>query len=181
MDIDLFFKIFLYGLAIFAIIKLLQAVGLFSTASDRQDEADAGRLQDMLSKKLTDTEVFNIMVQAQKDCKKKTGKTCPTSTEDPYFFYGLTLTPANAVAKEIYDSKGVFNDDEDVLYGAIRKIPSFADIIRVSKILADKFTGGRDLLSYLEGFTGDEEQGKIYRMLKPLPLYNKQRKLTAKK
>jgi hypothetical protein len=73
----------------------------------------------------------------------------------------LTKFDAKKVAQMIYDAKGVFLDDEDVAYEAIRQnIKNVKQYAQVTKELQN-LTGGRGIGAYLQSFTNINDRIKI--------------------
>ena len=73
----------------------------------------------------------------------------------------LTKFDAKKVAQMIYDAKGVFLDDEDVAYEAIRQnIKNVKQYAQVTKELQN-LTGGRGIGAYLQSFININDRIKI--------------------
>lgn len=71
------------------------------------------------------------------------------------------------VAKEIYNSKGLFNDDEQMLFNSFNKLRNQAQVSYIAEIFQkDK----RDLTTFLKSFLNDEEMAKLYRIVSNKPL-----------
>lgn len=81
---------------------------------------------------------------------------------------GLSTKKLQLQAKQIYDSEGIFNDDEDSLYNVFRDIKN----IIICSILTEVFLlqHNADLNSYLSGFLNTEEMGKISKIINSKPM-----------
>lgn len=67
-----------------------------------------------------------------------------------------------AYAKKIYNAKGLFNDDEDAVYGVFRSLQSKTQVSLVAK--AFFATYGKDLKNYLQppnGFLNNDEWNNV--------------------
>jgi hypothetical protein len=80
--------------------------------------------------------------------------TAATAT-NPWSILKNSPTPAN-IAKVIYDSKGIFNDDETLVIAALSKIKDKTMWWQVNKEL-QKLTGGRGIVQYLNSFMVGED------------------------
>ena len=81
----------------------------------------------------------------------------------------LTQGSARRLSDEIWDSKGVFNDDEDAVYGVFRQLKNRAQI----SFLSEYFFRykNRDLYEFLNTFMSNEELAKLSDRLSQLPAY----------
>lgn len=79
--------------------------------------------------------------------------------------YTIVLTN---LAKQIFDSKSLYNDNEDQLNGAFQAAKNQAQISLISGLFMNTFK--RDMWSYITSFTNDEERAKIYNIIKGKPL-----------
>jgi hypothetical protein len=161
-------------------IGLIIAIGLIAWNLFGKGSISAGLLQKKLSTHLGKDDYNKNIDQMKSDYNenKKRGGVSP-NVDGLYTWYELAwgipkvdTEYVDKIAKKIYDAKGVFNDDEDQLYSAIRMIPSMIALQQVSFALEANYTSGRDLLSYIESFTGKTEQAKIYKIIKGVPMYN---------
>ena len=75
------------------------------------------------------------------------------------------------LAKQIYDSKGVFNDDEDKLYNVFRNITTQWQLSLLSSVFSYKYK--KDMLEYIKGFTNAEELAPILKQVQNYPQYFK--------
>jgi len=74
------------------------------------------------------------------------------------------------IAKNIYDSKGVFKDNNNKLYGQIRKLQTQFQLSEVAGLFGKK-PYNRDLMEYLKSFLNDEELQVVLQIVKNLPQY----------
>lgn len=75
-------------------------------------------------------------------------------------------TPVAEIAQQIWNAKGVFNDDEDAVYLALSRLKSRVTLT----LLTDYFKGnyGTTLTNYLQSFLDQSEMGKVNEILKKL-------------
>lgn len=101
-------------------------------------------------------------------------KTWSKETYNKYFNpYGTIstvsyVTVLTSLAKQIFDAKGIFNDDEDKIYGAFQACKNQAQISIMSGFFLNNYK--RDLWTYLQSFLDTEQQAKIYNIIKGKPL-----------
>lgn len=78
---------------------------------------------------------------------------------------------ADNLAKQIEESYGYFNDDEDKVYGAVKRLKYKTQF----SYLAYRFNllYGKDLFLFLKGFLSSEELATISKFLKALPTFVK--------
>lgn len=79
----------------------------------------------------------------------------------------LTQTNVRQIAKDLYDSKGVFNDDEQKLYGTIKRFKFKSQVSQAADVFFTTYK--KDLASYLSTFLNDQELQRIYNYLDQLP------------
>jgi hypothetical protein len=162
--------------------KLLQTFGVVKTAKEEEQEsnvnqAESGSVTQVStvnpknpSLALNPRYHFTIMA----DYVKKKGKTKPSPDDlkkvySPFpgsnIFYDVAL---QGIAKQIYDSKGFFNDNEEKLFDAFQKTRNQAQISYVSGVFQRDYK--RDLFSFLQKFLSVEELDKVYQIIKGKPL-----------
>jgi hypothetical protein len=128
------FKLALYGTGILAIYKIGTKVGIFQTS-----EEAAANLQYQST-----LEANYWLPKFYKDYLNRYGKI-------------ITLTPAakKTLSDQLWDAKGLFNDDEDKVYAVFRTMNYQTSL----SSLADYFLNykGKDLLSWLKDFLSEEE------------------------
>jgi len=72
-----------------------------------------------------------------------------------------------AIRTEILNSKGVFNDDEEMVFNAFNKLRNQAQVSYIAELFQkDK----RDLTTFLKSFLNTEEMAKLYRIVANKPL-----------
>ena len=161
---------------------MLQTFGVVKTKKEEEQEANAIQAEtgsvtqsntvnpSNPSLALNPRYHFTIMMEYI----KKKGKT-KASAEDlkkvysPFpgsnIFYDVAL---QQIAKQIYDSKGFFNDNEEQLYDAFQKTKNQAQISYVSGIFQRDYK--RDLFSFLQKFLAPDELSKVYQIIKGKPI-----------
>ena len=82
---------------------------------------------------------------------------------------GMSKTDYLNLAKGLYNASGVFNDDEDSVYGVFRKVQTQYQLSILSGIFY--FFYKKDLLEYLKGFMNADEMDKLLQMVKNYPQY----------
>lgn len=92
----------------------------------------------------------------------------------PYFdpdstkaFKPLGQNTADAIAKQIYAAKGVFNDDEESVYAAFAKLKNKGQISEVAKSFQRLYK--KDLQAYLLAFINESEMQKLQLIINKLP------------
>ena len=71
------------------------------------------------------------------------------------------------IAEKIKSAKGLFNDNEAQLWGAIKRITYKTQVAQVNGYFTRKY--GVELFAYLKTFLNANEQAEIYDYLKKLP------------
>lgn len=79
----------------------------------------------------------------------------------------FTSSQALNLAKAIYSSFGVINDDEAKIYGAFRSIKYRANVSQIADEYAKKY--GRDLLSDLKSYFTLSEMNEVYDIILQKP------------
>lgn len=74
--------------------------------------------------------------------------------------------PVVEIGKQIWDAKGILDDDEDAVYAAIGRIPTKAALVYFAGYFKSYY--GRELVTFLQSFMTNEELGKVYTMLSKL-------------
>jgi len=74
---------------------------------------------------------------------------------------------AEKIARLIYDSKGYFDDDEELYFGTIKRFKYKSQVSQVAGKFFDLYK--RDLATYIRGFLNEEELKKTYNYLNNLP------------
>tara|TARA_R110000868_G_C10964734_1_gene768992 strand:- start:6406 stop:6993 length:588 start_codon:yes stop_codon:yes gene_type:complete len=163
--------------------KLLQTFGVLKTAEEQKNIEQSGAI--ITGSELTPTKPdasnpalafnpkYNTVLIA--DYNKKNNittnvgfvatrqKFMPVDKTKPTGWPSQLIT----VAKEIYNSKGLFNDDEQMLFNSFNKLRNQAQVSYIAEIFQkDK----RDLTTFLKSFLNDEEMAKLYRIVANKPL-----------
>lgn len=84
---------------------------------------------------------------------------------------GWSGNSAEILAKQIYDAKGIFNDDEEAVYSVFRKCQYKTQVSRIAKAFLYKYNA--DLYSYINpntGFLSNNEMMFIVSILNKLPM-----------
>lgn len=89
---------------------------------------------------------------------------------------GMSHSDFLKLAKQLFDAKGLFDDDEDSVYGAFRKIQTQYQLSILSGIFY--FFYKKDLLEYLKKFMNADEMDKLLSMIKNYPQYFTDRNTT---
>lgn len=127
--------------------KILEALGIVKTTDEKEREA----------------EIKNTILQLSQgdyfdpDYYKKADSTI------------LTMATALTYAKMLKDSKGVFNDDENKVYGVFQSLRTKAQISFLAKVFFDVYQ--QSLLSYLLSFLSDAEMVNVAKICNKLPAY----------
>lgn len=69
----------------------------------------------------------------------------------------------------IYDSRGLFKDDVEKLYGQFQKLRNQAQISYLAKLFVTQGSQ-KDMFSLIKSFTNDTEREKLYNIIKSKPL-----------
>jgi len=78
--------------------------------------------------------------------------------------YGFTVNEIVNIADQIEDSKGLINDDEEILNNLFKFLPNIFVCSTVSFIFEYKYK--KSLLSYLASFLNEAEMNNIYLILR---------------
>lgn len=76
---------------------------------------------------------------------------------------------AQSYAQEIYKAHGVFNDDEEKIFGVIQNMRSHAHLSQVCDIFFRTYKKG--MYDYLKSFLDNNEMAQIIKMVDTLPTY----------
>ena len=147
----------------FVVYKGMQKLGLIESAESKKDKQNAAAFDKMTSRWITDEYLKTVAVAY----KKKYNKT-PTIKD-------LTPTPDTTISKarvRLYDAKGFFNDDEEKLYGVFRDLRNGVDIYRLNAGFKKQYEG-RNILDFINSFTGDDDRAKLYILLRDLKDFQK--------
>lgn len=163
--------------------KLLQTFGVVKTQKEQEQEAnvikaESGSVTQASSVipsnpalALNPRYHFTIM----KEYLKKIGKTKPSAEDQkkiysPFpgsnIFFDVAL---QGIAKQLWDSKGFFNDNEEQAFDAFQKARNQAQISYIAGVFQRDYK--RDLFSFLQSFMNEAEISKVYSIIKGKPLY----------
>lgn len=165
--------------------KVLEKIGVIKTAEEQKQEEQSQQLEQASTQTVVNIDPKNpglalnpgywktILTKINSD-RKKLNKQPLTSNQiaallknDP----GNKLDyvrQADNIMVQIFASKGLFNDNENMLFNAFQKIRSQLILSFVSLRFSTKHNS--DLWNYVKGFTNDAEQSKIYNIIKSKPL-----------
>lgn len=77
--------------------------------------------------------------------------------------YGITKEQIQKILENIYNAKGIINDDEDIVYSIFRQLPSIFMISIISKLFEEKYKTSLKL--YLSTFLSEKELDVIHRII----------------
>lgn len=82
---------------------------------------------------------------------------------------GLELKDIAYWTKEIYSTRGIFNDDEDKLFAIFQQIPTITVLSMVSNYFKRKYK--KDLRIWLSEFLNEKEMQRIYSIIEKKPKF----------
>lgn len=143
-------------IALFLIFKIFRGVGLIKSADEEKEEKQAGLLMnvDWLKPKY-----YTEQLQILRNKKPQTWK----FKVDTYF---PNIPNFQKYARQIWDSKGFWKDNESSAIGVMKSMISKSE----ASFFADFFQKyyKRDLATFLETFMNDKQLNIVYESLKPL-------------
>lgn len=162
--------------------KLLQTFGVVKTQKEQEQEANVIQAE---SGSVTQSSAVNpsnpslalnprYHFTIMADYIKKKGRSKPTGEDfkkvyTPFpgsnIFYDVAL---QGIAKQIWNSKGIFNDNETQLFDAFQKARNQAQISYIAGVFQRDYK--RDLFSFLQSFLNDAELSKVYQIIKGKPI-----------
>lgn len=145
LDVNSIMPYVIIGGVIFAGYKLLQKIGLVKTAADAAASNAAASLQN--------ANYFSPDYY-------KTGGAGTLI---------LTAAASDFLAKSIYDSKGIFNDDEDKLFGVFKSLKTKSQVSFLAEVFYRKYK--RDMIAYINSFLNDKEMLTLKNIVDKLPNY----------
>jgi hypothetical protein len=162
--------------------KLLQTFGVVKTQKEQDQEANVTQAETGSVTQVSAVNPSNPALALNpryhftivNDYIKKKGISKPSGEDlkkiySPFpgsnIFYDVAL---QGIAKQIYDSKGFFNDNEEQLFDAFQKTRNQAQISYVSGVFQRDYK--RDLFSFLQKFLSEAELSKVYQIIKGKPL-----------
>jgi hypothetical protein len=145
-DYNIYIKAAIAAAGLFAGYKILQKFGVFKTQEEKQE---GKALENLQSANYWDYNKFLLNV--------------PAGT------LLLSQGGAKAYADDIYDAKGIFNDDEDKIYAAFRAMKTQSQVAALAKRFNQVYS--KDLYTFIRGFFNDEEMLNIKKLLDAKPKY----------
>ena len=79
----------------------------------------------------------------------------------------ITQAGANLLADTIYKSKGIFNDNEELFFSAIKEFRYKTQVSQVAEIFRTKYK--KDLAAYIQSFLNEKELTQVYTYTDNLP------------
>lgn len=163
--------------------KVLQSIGILKTAEEQKNIEQTGAI--ITGSELTPTKTdpsnpalafnpkYNNVIIAEYNKKNNiTSAAGFMSTREKFMpvdkskpkSWGSQLY---AIRTEILNSKGLFNDDEEMVFNAFNKLRNQAQVSYIAELFQkDK----RDLTTFLKSFLNEEEMAKLYRIVSNKPL-----------
>lgn len=160
------------GVAGFLAYKLLNALGLIKTPGDKKEEAEQAAAVarfDEYAKFTTDAGFMAIAKRYKEEHNGNPVPTTPAGKATKIICGDNWSTLAPAIAKGIYDSKGTFDDDEDLLYAKFRAMETVGALWSVNRFF--QLYKKQDVMDYIREFTSDDERAEITRILDTKPFY----------
>lgn len=139
------------------IFKMFQKIGVTDTKEERRDSRQAYKLEGI-------KEFDPKEAQRMTDKLVKQGK-----TKAEILKLSPNLTRMGTIARNIYDSKGFFKDDEIRALSFFNLLKNRYELALLSAYFSKEYK--KDLVSYWKSFTNEEEQARLYRILKPLKTF----------
>lgn len=139
------------------IYKILQKIGIIKTSKELEQEGAAYALQS--DKYISDLFSGNNRVKFAAEALKM-GKL-------PFLGVPQNGYLAEVYAKQIWDAKGTFKDNEDSVYNVFRDINDQYSIPFVAYKFSELFQ--RDLLGFLPTFMDNDELAIVYNIIKNNP------------
>jgi hypothetical protein len=147
IDPNIIIKASVSLVGLFIVYKVLQKLGIIKTSEEAKEEKQLANLE---SSNYWD---FNKFLN-----------TVPKGT------LVLTQGGASAYADDIYNAKGVFNDDEDKVFAVFRAMKTQSQVASLAKRFNQKYS--KDLYTFVRGFFNDDEMLTIKKLLDSKPKYN---------
>jgi len=160
--------------AAIVLYKLGSFLGVFKTKAEKDAEANEGKLTTGAAADVTKIDLNNgslslspnyfytIYKKILIDYKAK-GKQAPKASAflGPYKYSELCT--------DLYNSKGLFNDNEAALYGVFTQLNTQIQISFLSNLFYKIYKV--DLLNYILNFTNTQERAQLYTTIKNKKLY----------
>lgn len=163
--------------------KVLQSIGILKTAEEQKNIEQTGAIvtgseltptkTDVTNPALAFNPKYNNVIIAEYN-KKNNIKTAAGMAATREKFMAVDKSKPKswgsqlyAIRTEILNSKGVFNDDEEMIFNAFNKLRNQAQVSYIAELFQkDK----RDLSTFLKSFLNTEEMAKLYRIVANKPL-----------
>jgi hypothetical protein len=78
---------------------------------------------------------------------------------------------ANKLSDDLWDATGIFNDDEQAIYGVFRQLQYLSQISFLAQVFYAKH--GQDLYGYLKNHLNDDEMNQIAIIVSKFPITSK--------
>jgi len=161
--------------------KILETLGIIKTAQETANEVKSGSLEQGSTGDTSTVNPANPALSLNPNywktllvylAKKRKVKTVPAEEIKKLLNPGPSgnfVTSMDNWAGRIYQSKGLFNDDESKLYDIFQNMKSQVQVSFLAQSFSQKYK--KDMLDYIKGFTNEEERAKIYDIIKNKALY----------
>lgn len=163
--------------------KVLQSIGILKTAEEQKNIEQTGAIiagseltptkTDITNPALAFNPKYNNVIIAEYNRKNNITTAAGMAATRQKFMPVDKSKPASwgsqlfAIRTEILNSKGLFNDDEEMVFNAFNKLRNQAQVSYVAELFQkDK----RDLSTFLKSFLNNEEMAKLYRIVANKPL-----------
>lgn len=133
---------------------------------DKEDAANENAAIDFLAYKPLET-LNGLMSYLALNSHDKNGKLIKWITP----VYHLPNENLIQIAKDIYNAKGFFNDDETLTYSALSQLKSLFDLPDLNLWFKSKsVSNGEDLFDYMNSYLNNKEMARCAKLLKALPI-----------
>jgi len=163
--------------------KVLQSIGILKTAEEQKNIEQTGAIiagseltptkTDITNPALAFNPKYNNVIIAEYNRKNNITTAAGMAATRQKFMPVDKSKPASwgsqlfAIRTEILNSKGLFNDDEEMVFNAFNKLRNQAQVSYIAELFQkDK----RDLSTFLNSFLNNEEMAKLYRIVANKPL-----------
>lgn len=163
--------------------KVLQSIGILKTAEEQKNIEQTGAIiagseltptkTDITNPALAFNPKYNNVIIAEYNRKNNITTAAGMAATRQKFMPVDKSKPASwgsqlfAIRTEILNSKGLFNDDEEMVFNAFNKLRNQAQVSYIAELFQkDK----RDLSTFLKSFLNNEEMAKLYRIVANKPL-----------
>jgi hypothetical protein len=151
------FKWALTGVGIYALYKIGTKVGIFQTSTDLQQQQQ-----------------LNIFSQGGSSSTLGSYWS-PAYWNNVAKKYGTATTiganVANNLATALWDATGIFNDDEEAIYGVFRQLTYLSQISYLAQVFYAKYN--QDLYGYLSNHLNNDELNNIANIVSKFKITSK--------